>query len=139
MKVPINELIPLIEECAANNGAYFSPTGISMLPTIKNGDKVFLIKRSLKKNDIVFYRKNGAATMHRAIKINSDFFIARGDNQFWTENVKFEDIIAVVDHYFHNGKRIDCDSFIFKFNTFFLPVTRVLRRILRKFGLLNIA
>lgn len=140
MKVPIDELASLIEESASNKGAYFSPSGISMLPTLKNGDKVFLIKRAIKKNDIVFYRnKDGKHTMHRAIKIYNDYFTARGDNQFWTEDVPINNVIAVVDHYFSGKKRIDCNSFAFKQKTFFLPIIRLFRRIARKLGVFNIA
>lgn len=140
MKVPIEELALLIEEYASNKGAYFSPSGTSMLPTLKNGDKVFLIKRKVQKNDIVFYRNGKAGfTMHRAIKIYNDYFVARGDNQFWTENIPYTDVIAVVDHYFRGKRHISCNSLIFKINTFLLPIKRVLRRIARKLKIFNIA
>lgn len=138
MKIPIDQLAVLIEEFASDKGAYFSPTGTSMLPTLKNGDKVFLIKRTIKKNDIVFYKKvEGSYAMHRAIKLSDTSFIARGDNQFWIEEIPNENIIAVVDHYFHNKRKIDCNGFLFNVWTFILPIIRFLRRVFRKLKLIN--
>lgn len=138
MKVRLEELIPIIKEYANSNGCFFSPTGTSMLPTLKEGDKVFLIKRRFKKNDIVLYKRpNGQYSMHRVIKLNDYTFIARGDNQFWTEEISFSSVIAVVDYYYHNNKKIVSDSFTFKLWIFILPFVRFVRRVAKKLNIIN--
>ena len=82
--------------------------GTSMLPMLRQGiDAVRLIavREKLKKYDIPLYvRNDGALVLHRIIRVKRDGYIIRGDNCLWNEEVKHEQIIAVAEGIYQNGK-----------------------------------
>lgn len=92
---------PLIDEAFEKGNSFtFKPNGISMKPFIKGGQTTVTIEKytgTAKKYDIVFYtREDGKYVMHRIVKVYDDFFGVCGDNQWWIEKVRDEQIFAIV-------------------------------------------
>lgn len=132
-KVHFEELFPIIEETVAHGNEFsFCAFGSSMLPYIRNGkDLVTLgpVKNKLKRNDIIFYRReHGQFVLHRIVKVRQDqTYDLCGDNQFRIEKgIKAPQIIAVLVHLERDGKEIRLDSLISRLWCFFLPLRRFL-------------
>ena len=92
---------PLIDEAFEKGESFtFKPNGISMKPFIKGGQTYVTIEKytgGAKKHDIVFYtREDGKYVMHRIVKVYDNSFGVCGDNQWWIEHVKDEQIFAIV-------------------------------------------
>ena len=79
-------LHPIISESIREGGQFvFYPSGISMLPTIKEReDCVVLVEADdLQKNDLILYRRKcGKYVLHRIIDIKNGEYTLCGDNQF---------------------------------------------------------
>lgn len=100
--ITIKELLPYIQEGIRDGGTFtFYPDGQSMRPTIVGKQDCVVLKspQSLKKGDIVLYRRNGEKfVLHRIIREKNGKYIMCGDNQFRLEfGIKKENIIAVAD------------------------------------------
>ncbi len=115
-KITLNDLFPIIEEqLNAGGSTSFTIRGTSMEPLFHDGKStVKLVKpeeRSLKKYDIIFYRReDGNFLLHRIVGVREDGFVCRGDNQTVDEYpVKREWVIGIVTEYGENGKfkRVD--------------------------------
>ena len=110
--VSIETLIPVIRMQLETGGrAPLVVTGISMHPTLRHGrDLVELVPltRSLKRGDLILYqRTNGRYVLHRIVSKPADGkFICSGDNQWKPEDVSENQVIALVDTYVRDGKRI---------------------------------
>lgn len=134
--VHIEEIMPLItERLSAGQSVCFSPRGISMLPMLKQGrDTVTLtaVTKPLKKYDIPLYRRdNGKYVLHRIIKIGESFTCI-GDNQFTAEqDIKKEQIIAIVSAFTRNGKEYSVDNLCYKIYCRFWHFSRFPRRCIR--------
>ena len=95
-------------------------TGYSMTPTLRHlKDSVVLVspeKRQPKKNEIVFIKRDtGKHVLHRIRKIIDDqSFIMNGDAQQWTEVVRFNQVIGVVDSFYRGDKEVSCDNIKYK-------------------------
>lgn len=92
---------PLIDTAFERGEAFaFQPNGVSMKPFIKGGKTNVTIEKytgGAKKYDIVFYqRDDGKYVMHRVVKMYDNSYGVCGDNQWWIENVKDEQIFARV-------------------------------------------
>ena len=104
-----------IELCLHELGYAIVPTeGTSMRPLLKEGNTLVELRAKdenpLKKGDVVLYRKNdGTLVLHRIIKAESDdIFTVLGDHQFKNaEQVNKEQIIAVAQGFFINGRFVD--------------------------------
>lgn len=104
-----------IERCINELGYAVVPiSGTSMLPLLKEGKSLVELtgkgRKQLKKGDVVLYRKNdGTLVLHRIIKAESDdIFTVLGDHQFKNaEQVNKEQIIAVAQGFFINGRFVD--------------------------------
>ncbi len=99
---------PLIDEAfQKGEGFTFTPNGVSMMPFIMGGKTFVTIEKytgGAEKYDIVFYiRDDGKYVMHRIVKLYADCFGVCGDNQWWVEKVKEEQIFAIVSMV--DGKR----------------------------------
>ena len=97
-------------EYIEKNGVYLSaPQGDSMKPFIRGDRDVVAMKRierPLKKYDVILYEKeDGRSVIHRILKIEGDLLFVRGDNTFYRENVKREDVLAVMDYVLLNGRK----------------------------------
>lgn len=110
--------------------------GVSMLPMLKEGrDISVLIKpdENLLPGDIVLFvrpENNGELVLHRIVKaISERKYLIRGDNTFWDEPVRRENIKAQLDGFFRKGKYIDCKtSKGYKLYTFYQLHLYFLRR-----------
>ena len=87
----------------------FTPSGTSMLPTIIGGqDTVTLSKPDVirKYDAVLFRRETGELVLHRVIALNGDQLTISGDNQYWTEEITRNDVLAVVTALEHNGEEV---------------------------------
>ena len=91
--------------------------GFSMLPMLKEGRDISVLAalpEKLKPGDVVLFvrpHRDNELVLHRIVKIPSaDRFLIRGDNTFWDEPVKPENIKAVLKSFFRKGRHIDCAS-----------------------------
>lgn len=107
--INVYDFSPLIEEAFSKNKEFIMPVkGTSMLPFIKEEDKVVINKpTSLKKDDIILYRRNEKTfVLHRIYKIKNNCFYMLGDNQFKVEYPIYENqILAKVTYIIKNEKR----------------------------------
>lgn len=115
------DLVPIMEEVIQSGGSCkLKVTGFSMTPTLRHlKDSVVLVspqKRKPKKNEIVFIKRDtGKHVLHRIRKIiDEDSFIMNGDAQQWTEVVRFDQVIGVVDCFYREDKEISCDNIKYK-------------------------
>ena len=130
----MDRLFPLIEEkLAAGHSIHFSPGGISMLPTLREGkDTVVLspLPNRLKKYDMVLYRRdNGQYVLHRIIKAG-ETYTCIGDNQFsLEEGLRKEQIIAIVTSFFRADRPIRVNNPIYQLYCRLWHYSRPLRRV----------
>lgn len=115
------DLVPIMEEVIQSGGSCkLKVTGYSMTPTLRHlKDSVVLVspeKRQPKKNEIVFIKRDtGKHVLHRIRKIIDDqSFIMNGDAQQWTEVVRFDQVIGVVDSFYRGDKEVSCDNIKYK-------------------------
>ena len=111
------DLVPIMEEVIQSGGSCkLKVTGYSMTPTFRHlKDSVVLVspeKRQPKKNEIVFIKRDtGKHVLLRVRKIIDDkAFIMNGDAQQWTEVVRFDQVIGVVEAFYRGDKEISCDN-----------------------------
>ncbi len=111
------DLVPIMEEVIESGGSCkLRVTGYSMTPTLRHlKDSVVLVspeKRKPQKDEIVFIKRDsGKHVLHRIRKIiDEDSFVMNGDAQQWTEIVRFDQIIGVVEFFYRGDKLISCDN-----------------------------
>lgn len=130
--VTTSDFMPIIEErIGAGHSVELAVRGRSMLPTLKEGrDSVILspINRELKRYDIPLYRRtNGRYVIHRIVDFSDEYTMA-GDNQHVLENnIKGQQIIAVVTAIKRNGRLIPIDNEKHTTRGAFLHHTRAIR------------
>ncbi len=113
----------------------FSPSGNSMKPMLNGTTDTVLLKKKpdvLKKYDVVMYyrKRDNAIALHRIIKVTGDrLYTMSGDNQYYVdENISYDDILAVLCEYTHNGKTIRVDSFHFRFYTYYILLKKKIKK-----------
>ena len=132
-KIRMEDGISLIcESLDGGQDVIFSPSGTSMLPTIREGrDKVTLstAPEKLKRGDIAFYRRrDGQFVLHRVVRVRDEYIFC-GDNQFALERgIKREQIIAICSHINRGGKDIYSGSFAWRFFALRAGILRFMRR-----------
>ena len=110
--VSIESLIPVIRLQLENGGrSHLVVTGSSMHPTLRHcKDMVELIPppAQLRRGDLILYhRPDGLYVLHRIVtEPENGKFICSGDNQWEPEDVCADQVIALVDIYVRDGKRI---------------------------------
>lgn len=121
-RVSTHDLFPVIKELlACNKQAIFTVSGISMLPFIGNRrDQVLISTRdftNLKKGDIVLFQyDSGVYILHRIYKITQHGYITMGDgNLHYDDEIRYDQIIGVVDKIYRKNKEIDINNNLFKF------------------------
>ena len=136
-KISLCDAIPLISETLSRGlEVSFSPNGVSMLPTFKEGrDTLILVSPPprLRKYDVaLFKRESGQYVLHRVIKCKETYTFI-GDNQFFSEkNIKHEQIIARCSAYVRDGKRVELDSLSPRLYARLWHGTRVFRHAIAK-------
>ena len=108
-----------VEREINERGSFASVTkGPSMRPLFKtNRDMIVVakIEAPLKKYDIILYRGgSGEYILHRIIGIRDDFFVVRGDNNYFKERVPKEAAIGVLVAYNRKGKHGSPSTLSFK-------------------------
>ena len=110
----INGILAQIEE---KGRTYFYPKGVSMLPTLKEGRDISVLApltREIKRGDVVLYIRRGKSdrlVLHRVIKRRGDgVYLIRGDNTYQNEQVKKEDILALLEGFFRKSRYFDCEK-----------------------------
>ena len=90
-----------------------------MKPLFREGRDAVMLKapdREIKKYDVVLYTDAlGRYILHRVIAVKGDTLVIRGDNTYKKEFVKKSDILAYMIAFNRRGKRLDADSFGYKF------------------------
>ena len=147
-KIAPELLFPAIEaELAEGRNVSFTVTGMSMWPFICHGrDQVILSPcdtSQLKVLDIVLFQtplKN--YMLHRITGLKENTFETTGDGNCFHDGWFDKDcIVGKVTAIYRNGKRIDCNSFLWKMIfciwTFLFPVRKYLLKSLRFIGMLK--
>ena len=134
------DLVPIMEEVIQSGGSCkLKVTGYSMTPTLRHlKDSVVLVspeKRQPKKNEIVFIKRDtGKHVLHRIRKIIDDqSFIMNGDAQQWTEVVRFNQVIGVVDSFYRGDKEVSCDNIKYKIYVKLWVLCKPIRPLIFKF------
>ena len=107
-----NEQLNIEQVLAQNGESISSSAGMSMYPMLRHRRDMIVVetvKRPLKKHDVPVYRlKSGKIVMHRILKVTPECYIIRGDNLFFKEYVKPEQVIGVLKAFYRDGKHYDC-------------------------------
>ena len=142
--VSMESLMPVLRLQLENGGrAPLVVTGISMHPTLRHcRDMVELIPlaRELRRGDLILYRRaEGAYILHRIItKPRDGQFCCAGDNQWEPEKVQADQVIALVDTYIRDGKRIPVQALSWRLRIglwiFLFPVRKPFLKLRRAVG-----
>ena len=125
------------EKLDAGGTVIFTPNGTSMLPMLRDGKDVVMLKKPegrLHLFDIPLYkRENGTYVLHRVIGFDKDgSYILCGDNQFVKEKgINDSMIIAVLTGFERKGKSYSTKSFSYRLYVIFWYCTRFFRHVFR--------
>lgn len=105
-----------LEKALEEQGMLICPIrGVSMLPLLDEGkDLIKLVpaREGLKVYDVPLYRRrrDNALVLHRIVDVleGEGKYVICGDNCLGRELVPFEDVIAVMEGYFKDGRYIPC-------------------------------
>ena len=146
LRIPMEQLCPLLEEQLEHGAARLPVTGSSMLPMLKQGrDVVRLVRlRGIPvSGDVLLYRReNGQYVLHRLIRMEGDEnCLFCGDNQWEGEIVPLSGVIARVDGVWRGGRWINLErkgSYLCyqRIWTALFPVRRPILGVRRLLGLL---
>ena len=106
-----------IEDIIEKEGYYISTSvGNSMLPFLRERkDTIVIQKRAqYKMFDVVLYKRNGNYVLHRIIKVLPETFHIRGDNCYYDEYVKHNEIIGVMVECYRGEKKVNLNSIFYK-------------------------
>ena len=120
--------------------------GKSMRPLFREGRDVVIVKQCItapRKYDVVLYGRGGKCVLHRVIKKRGDMNIIRGDNTYNLEYIPDSQIIGILIEYDRGKKHHTVDefgykfysrfwNFIYPFRFFFIYVSRLCAKIVRK-------
>ena len=122
-------------------------SGVSMRPMIISGRDVVVIEKKtqrLKPLDVALYmRNNKDYVLHRVLEVTDSGYIIRGDNCYYNEIVKEEEVIGVLTQYFKKEKPIMVEDkkylryvkrrlFWYKPRRFFVLIKQKLRKIAKR-------
>ena len=123
-------------------------TGNSMNPFLKDGKDIVWLEKcretDFKRGKILLFRRSSdKIVLHRVLKSMPDgTLVMNGDAQYWCEDIKKEQALAVVTHVEVNGKKISCNSMTYRFRIAMWQnlkplrplIFRVYRKLKRIFG-----
>ncbi len=133
----LEQLMPLLKETLSEGRSVrLSPSGISMLPMLRQGiDSVVLssLTGKLKKYDLPLYqRDNGQYVLHRIVK-SGDTYTCIGDNQFGRETgLRYDQFIGIVTAFYRKNHKICVTNPAYQIYCRIWHYTRFVRRILQK-------
>ena len=144
VRIPMEELAAVLQLQLQQGGrAELTVTGSSMHPMLRSRrDKVILVPGTAKKNDVILFRRDsGAYILHRIVRVKKGMFVCSGDNQWQVETIRPDQVIAIVDSWYYNGKLKTPDSFFYKLYVWIwvglLPVRRPILAVRRVLGRLS--
>ncbi len=101
-----------IEDALKEKGVYVGPTvGTSMYPMLKDRQDTIVVRpktERLKRLDVALYRRGERYIMHRVIEPILGGYYIRGDNCYYNEFIKEEDVFGVLTEFFHENKHCFC-------------------------------
>ena len=106
-----------IEDIIEKEGYYISTSvGNSMLPFLRERKDTIVIqkRKQYKKFDVVLYKRKGNYVLHRIIKVLPETFHIRGDNCYYDEYVKHNEIIGVMVECYRGEKKVKLNSIFYK-------------------------
>ena len=136
-KEGFSKLIDILPELFETEAVVIiEPKGMSMYPTIKEGDKVYIVKPDkLRRYDIVLFRDNEKKpVLHRIISRTKDKnYVMQGDSQSVKEKgITAENIAARVICIERKGKKIRTRGFLFYLRSFIVLRLKYIKRIFKK-------
>lgn len=115
------EFAEIIEDTIKAGGSVpLVVTGHSMNPFLKDSKNTVWLKEcteaDFKRGRILLFRRaDGKMVLHRIRKVLSDGELEmNGDAQYWCENIKKEQALAVVTYIEKNGKKKSCSSLVYR-------------------------
>lgn len=107
--ISMEELVPLLQlQLQTSGSAMLNVTGGSMMPMLySRRDSVKLAPaQNLKgKGQLILYRRDsGVYVLHRILRQRKGVYICCGDNQFYTEKIRPDQVLAVVTDFTRKGK-----------------------------------
>ncbi len=136
----LEDILPVMKEQLDNGKTVsFVPKGNSMLPMLRNGKDMVLLKKTnerLHLSDVAFYyrRETDSYVIHRVAGFQKDgSYIMLGDNNITKEyNIRPEDIIAVMTAFYRKGKMYTVNDFRYRAYCEILYFLRPLRNSYRR-------
>ena len=107
------------EQLAKNGKLIYTNNGDSMMPLIKQGRDLLIIKPvhgRLKKYDVPLYKRDsGQYVLHRILKVRKHDYVICGDNR-WTKEYGIRDrhIIGVLTAVVRNGREVSVNDWKYK-------------------------
>jgi hypothetical protein len=124
-----------IEDIIEKEGYYISTSvGNSMLPFLRERKDTIVIQKweQYKKFDVVLYKRKCNYVLHRIIKVLPETFHIRGDNCYYDEYVKHNEIIGVMVECYRGEKKVNLDSLAYKIYVYLRVYLYPIRRIFNK-------
>lgn len=145
--IAMEELVPLLQLQLEQGGrAPLTVTGSSMLPMLHHRqDQVFLkpVTQPPEARAVALYRRDtGVYVLHRLIRpLKAGGYLCCGDNQWQTETIRADQLIALVDSFSRKGRLWSVQHPVYRLYSFlwcaFLPVRRPVLAVRRCFGKLR--
>ena len=99
-----------IEELARTGVLIYPPKGHSMLPLLREERDLMVIQKGTgeyrKYDAVLFQRNDGELVLHRVLRIEPERCRIQGDNTFYSELVRKEQILGKLTQILRNGKII---------------------------------
>ena len=124
-----------IEDIIEKEGYYISTSvGNSMLPFLRERKDTIVIQKREQYNkfDVVLYKRKCNYVLHRIIKVLPETFHIRGDNCYYDEYVKHNEIIGVMVECYRGEKKVKLDSLAYKIYVYLRVYLYPIRRIFNK-------
>ena len=122
-----------------NDELIYTNVGISMLPLLREGKDLFIVKKRppkrLKRGDVVLYRRPpDAYVLHRIIKVNKNSYTILGDNCINKEyGIKDKDIIGIMTGFIRSGKKHSTDDLSYRLYTSFWLMYNPIRVLIKTY------
>ena len=106
-----------IEDILEKEGYYASTSvGNSMLPFLRDRTDTVVIQKKTDyyKYDVVLYKHNNKYVLHRIIRVLDDVYHIRGDNCYYDEYIKKENIIGALVDCYRGEQKVNLNSIFYK-------------------------
>lgn len=105
----MNNSISYEEYLAQNGSMTYTNVGVSMLPLLRQGRDLFILKKKgperCRVGDVVLYRRGEKYVLHRVVEVREKDYVILGDNCVAREyGITDGDVIAVMTGFVRSGK-----------------------------------